>query len=64
MSGIVAAHQQFWAYGTYQTSWMEAVPCAGDPAFAPLRRSFAPADLVLVLAERLPGLRIVFDHLG
>ena len=28
-----------------QTSWMEATPYAGDPAFAPLRRSFAPGDL-------------------
>lgn len=45
MSCMVDAHQHFWAYGTYQTSWMEAAPYAGDPAFAPLRRSFAPGDL-------------------
>ncbi|HEY7298624.1 MAG TPA: hypothetical protein VH684_11885 [Xanthobacteraceae bacterium] len=46
MSLIVDAHQHFWTYGTYQTSWMEAPPYAGDPAFEPLRRSFGPDDLV------------------
>ena len=45
MSCIVDAHQHFWTYGTYQTSWMEAAPYAGDPSFAPLRRSFEPGDL-------------------
>jgi L-fuconolactonase len=45
MSAIVDAHQHFWTYGTYQTSWMEAPPYAGDPVFRPLRRSFQPADL-------------------
>ena len=45
MSLIVDAHQHFWAYGSYQTSWMEAPPYAGDPAFEPLRRSFEPDDL-------------------
>src|SRR4051794_7094357 len=43
---VIDAHQHFWAYGTYQTSWMERPPYAGDAAFAPLRRSFAPADLL------------------
>jgi L-fuconolactonase len=42
---IVDAHQHFWTYGTYQTSWMEAPPYAGDAAFQPLRRSFQPDDL-------------------
>ena len=42
----VDAHQHFWTYGTYQTSWMEAPPYAGDPAFASLRRSFEPDDLL------------------
>jgi len=42
---IIDAHQHFWSYGTYQTSWMEAPPYAGDSALAPLRRSFAPEDL-------------------
>jgi predicted TIM-barrel fold metal-dependent hydrolase len=45
MSVVVDAHQHFWTYGTYQTSWMEAPPYAGDPVFLPLRRSFQPADL-------------------
>jgi L-fuconolactonase len=45
MTAIVDAHQHFWNYGTYQTSWMEKPPYAGDPAFAPIRRSFEPADL-------------------
>jgi predicted TIM-barrel fold metal-dependent hydrolase len=39
MSPVIDAHQHFWTYGTYQTSWMEAPPYAGDPAFQPLRRS-------------------------
>jgi predicted TIM-barrel fold metal-dependent hydrolase len=45
MSLVVDAHQHFWTYGTYQTSWMEAPPYAGDPLFLRLRRSFQPADL-------------------
>jgi L-fuconolactonase len=45
MSLVVDAHQHFWTYGTYQTSWMEVPPYAGDPAFEPLRRSFQPDDL-------------------
>jgi L-fuconolactonase len=45
MSIVVDAHQHFWTYGTYQTSWMEARPYAGDPILLPLRRSFQPADL-------------------
>jgi L-fuconolactonase len=43
---VVDAHQHFWTYGTYQTSWMEVPPYAGDPAFEPLRRSFQPDDLM------------------
>ena len=46
MSIIVDAHQHFWTYGTYQTSWMEAPAYAGDPVFEPLRRSFEPDDLL------------------
>jgi len=46
MSLVVDSHQHFWTYGTYQTSWMEAPPYAGDPAFQPLRRSFGPDDLM------------------
>jgi L-fuconolactonase len=45
MSVVVDSHQHFWTYGTYQTSWMEAPPYAGDRAFLPLRRSFQPSDL-------------------
>jgi predicted TIM-barrel fold metal-dependent hydrolase len=45
MNPVIDAHQHFWTYGTYQTSWMEVPPYAGDPAFQPLRRSFAPHDL-------------------
>jgi predicted TIM-barrel fold metal-dependent hydrolase len=45
MNAVVDAHQHFWTYGTYQTSWMEVPPYAGDSAFQPLRRSFAPHDL-------------------
>lgn len=45
MAIIIDAHQHFWTYGTYQTSWIEKPPYAGDPAFEPLRRSFMPADL-------------------
>jgi L-fuconolactonase len=55
MSPVVDAHQHFWTYGTYQTSWMEAPPYAGDPAFQPLRRSFAPDDLAPEL--RAAGVR-------
>lgn len=46
MTIIVDAHQHFWNYGTYQSSWMEAPPYAGDPEFQPLRRSFQPDDLL------------------
>lgn len=42
---IIDAHQHFWTYGTYQTSWMERLPYKGNEAFAPLRRSFTPDDL-------------------
>jgi len=45
MIPTVDAHQHFWTYGTYQTSWMDAAPYADDPAFQPLRRSFVPDDL-------------------
>ena len=45
MTVIVDAHQHFWNYGTYQTSWMEKPPYAGDPTFASIRRSFGPDDL-------------------
>ena len=45
MTVIVDAHQHFWVYGTYQTSWMEVPPYAGDPVFKPIRRSFQPDDL-------------------
>jgi L-fuconolactonase len=50
MSLVVDAHQHFWIYGTYQTSWMKVSPYAGDPAFEPLRRSFQPKDLIPELA--------------
>jgi L-fuconolactonase len=52
MSVVVDSHQHFWTYGTYQTSWMEVPPYAGDRAFLPLRRSFQPSDL-------RPDLRVV-----
>src|SRR5262245_45485391 len=45
MSPVVDAHQHFWTYGTYQTSWMEMPPYAGDSVLQPLRRSFEPDDL-------------------
>ena len=45
MTAIVDAHQHFRNYGTYQTSWMEKPAYAGDLAFAPIQRSFGPADL-------------------
>lgn len=45
MAVIVDAHQHFWEYGTYQTSWMDLPPYAGDPVFTPIRRSFQPDDL-------------------
>lgn len=50
MTPVVDAHQHFWTYGTYQTSWMEVPPYAGDPALQPLRRSFRPEDLLSELA--------------
>jgi predicted TIM-barrel fold metal-dependent hydrolase len=46
MNCVVDAHQHFWTYGTYQTSWMEVPPYAGDLTFQPLRRSFQPDDLM------------------
>ena len=51
MSLVVDAHQHFWTYGTYQTSWMEAPPYAGDTSFQPLRHSFQPDDLMPELKE-------------
>jgi L-fuconolactonase len=45
VTAIVDAHQHFWLYGTYQTSWMEVPPYADDPVFTPIRRSFQPHDL-------------------
>jgi L-fuconolactonase len=45
MTAIVEAHQHFWDYGTYRTSWIEKPPYAGDPVFAPIRQSFVPTDL-------------------
>ena len=50
MTVVVDAHQHFWSYGTYQTSWMERPPYAGDPTLAPIRRSFGPEDLAPELA--------------
>ena len=47
MTVIVDAHQHFWNYGTYQTSWMEVPPYAGDPSITPIRRTFQPHDLWL-----------------
>src|SRR5262245_10034113 len=55
MSHVVDAHQHFWTYGTYQTSWMEKPPYAGDLAFQPLRRSFDPDD-------RVPEIRAAGVH--
>jgi L-fuconolactonase len=46
MTVIIDAHQHFWRYDTYQTSWMEAPPYGGDPVFGPIRRSFGPDDLL------------------
>ena len=46
MSAVVDAHQRFWAYGSYQTSWMEEGPYAGNREFGLLRRSFQPQDLL------------------
>jgi L-fuconolactonase len=46
MSVVVDAHQHFWTYGSYQTSWMEEQPYAGDREFESLRRSFEPEDLM------------------
>ena len=58
MTIIVDAHQHFWNYGTYQSSWMGAPPYAGDPVYQPLQRSFQPNDL-------LPELKAAgVDHRG
>lgn len=46
MFPVVDAHQHFWTYGIYQTSWMEVPPYVGDAVLQPLRRSFEPADLM------------------
>src|SRR5262249_41120476 len=46
MSVVVDAHQHFWTYGSYQTSWMDERPYAGDCKLDPLRRSFQPDDLM------------------
>ena len=48
---IIDSHQHFWEYDTRQTSWMDVPPYAGDPAFAPIRRSFRPADLIPQLRD-------------
>jgi L-fuconolactonase len=55
MSVVVDAHQHFWTYGSYQTSWMDERPYAGDSKFEPLRRSFQPEDL-------MPALRAAGVH--
>ena len=61
MTIVVDAHQHFWSYGTYQTSWMERPPYAGDPAFAPIRRSFGPEDLAPELAAAGVGATITVE---
>lgn len=61
MSLIVDAHQHFWTHGTYQTSWMDAPPYAGDPAFEPLRRSFEPHDLLPELKAAGVQLTVVVE---
>src|SRR6516165_4411281 len=61
MSPVVDAHQHFWTYGTYQTSWMEAPPYAGDSAFQPLRRSFEPGDLAPELQAAGVGYTVAIE---
>ena len=61
MTIVVDAHQHFWSYGTYQTSWMERPPYAGDPAFAPIRRSFGPEDLAPELMAAGVGATIAVE---
>ena len=47
MSVVVDAHQHYWTYGTYQTSWMEAPPYAGDAVFLPSGVRSSPPILSL-----------------
>jgi predicted TIM-barrel fold metal-dependent hydrolase len=46
MSFAVDAHQHFWTFAIYQTSWMEVPHYARDPAFQILWRSFQPNALM------------------
>lgn len=48
---VIDAHQHFWRHGSYQTSWMDQAPYAGDPVFEVLRRDFGPDDLYPELKE-------------
>lgn len=45
MHRVIDAHQHFWHFGSYQTSWMDKPPYAGDPTFQPIARDFGPHDL-------------------
>ena len=54
VSLVVAAHQHFWTYGTYQPSWMEVPPYAGDPAF-PAAEAFVSAGRSCARAQRDRG---------
>jgi L-fuconolactonase len=46
MNLAIDAHQHFWRYKSYQTSWMEQAPYAGDNAFEAIRRDFGADELV------------------
>lgn len=45
MVRVIDAHQHFWRFGSYQTSWLDKPPYAGDPAFTPIARDFGPQEL-------------------
>jgi hypothetical protein len=55
MTIIVDAHQHFWNYGTYQSSWMEAPPYAGDPGTSAPTPRFLSFAIAAMMSGRGPG---------
>ncbi|MDJ0512728.1 MAG: amidohydrolase family protein [Methyloceanibacter sp.] len=56
----IDAHVHLWERGSLQTEWMEKPPYRGDPKWRPLRASFRPDDLqVLMDANGIDGAVLV-----
>jgi predicted TIM-barrel fold metal-dependent hydrolase len=55
---IVDTHQHFWNYGTYQSSWMEAPPYAGDPVYQHSDARFT----LTIFCRAQSGRRRLYDY--